>query len=212
MLNYLYRLRAKKAFTMVELLVVIAIIGILLALIIPNMLNSDKPTKAKGYAKAYFYAVQDFMGKMRISEDPDVPYLDDALSMFCLYTRVDDTGNVTDSGVVSHLSNKMTDNATYQGSGAEPQLKTFVNKFSQAMEKAVPTTEYEGVFYVVVDTSYRVEAAYWSDGTIEQIAAGNDKLKFDDNHQISGYTCAAFPVEFSTLEGSSAAGRRMFYI
>ena len=86
MLNYFYRLRAKKAFTMVELLVVIAIIGILLAMILPSLFRSDKPTKAKAYAKSYFYTVQDFMSRQRVADDPEAPVFDPVIGRFCFYT------------------------------------------------------------------------------------------------------------------------------
>ena len=53
--RFLRRSKSKKAFTMVELVVVIAIIGVLAALILPNLMTSDVPVKAKGYAKDYFF-------------------------------------------------------------------------------------------------------------------------------------------------------------
>ncbi len=209
MLNYLYRLRAKKAFTMVELLVVIAIIGILLAMILPNLFNSDKPTKAKAYAKSYFYAVQDFMSRQRIADDPDNPVFDPAISRFCYYTTVDDTGNAVESGIISYITYTATDSVTYQGSGASAGLKKLMSKFAQEMENNITTTEYAGTFYVVVDSEYRVQIAYWADGDMDELRAGSPTLSFSDNNQLGGYVCAAYPTRYSHLEGTTS-GRTMF--
>lgn len=209
MLNYFYRLRAKKAFTMVELLVVIAIIGILLAMILPSLFRSDKPTKAKAYAKSYFYTVQDFMSRQRVADDPDAPVFDPVIGRFCFYTTVDDTGNAVESGIISYISYTATDSVTYQSSGASAALKKLMAKYAQEMENNITTTEYAGTFYVVVDTNYRVQIAYWADGDLDELKAGSPTLSFSENNQLGGYVCAAYPTRYSHLEGTTS-GRIMF--
>lgn len=69
MLKYLLKLRRKKAFTLVELIVVIAIIGVLVAIMIPTMLNYYRDSKIKT-ANATAYQIKNiistFMAEMEI--------------------------------------------------------------------------------------------------------------------------------------------------
>lgn len=211
MCNFFRRCKAKKGFTMVELIIVIAIIGVLLAMILPNMLMSDTPTKAKGYAKSYYYTVQDFMSRQRIADDPSNPALDSTTGNFYFYTTVNAAGMVVESGIIpsgSTFDGTMTNSTAFQG-GSDPQaLKNLVTKFATSMENNLTASEYAGTFYAVVDSNYIVQAAYWSEGLMSQLSAGNSSLAFEDDGIINGYVTCSYPVYLCEVSGVS--DRSMF--
>ncbi len=210
MYSYLNRLKAKKGFTMVELIIVIVIIGILLALILPNLLGSDKPTKAKAYAKAYFYDVQDFMSRQRVAHDANAPALSPSVANYFFYTTVDKSGYVTESGMLTHGTLAMVDSVTFQSSGSAAATKELVSKFATDMKNSVTATDFPGTFYVVVDNNYVVRGAYFSDGLMPDLLSGNPDLDFEDDDTINGYFCCAYPTKLSTL-GNSATTRMFVY-
>lgn len=219
MIGYINRLRAKKGFTMVELIIVIAIIGILMALILPTIFRDDKPTKAKGYAKAYYYTVQDFMSKKRITDSPvtSKAHFPELIGEFAFYTTVDKSGHAVESGLIALTG-------AFSASSARPcddiesgaitiphaPFRELIIDFGRYMENYVTTTEFAGTFYAIVTEEFVVKGAYWADGDIGEISsAGNTNLVFsDDNLLSSGYVCCAYPTELSTVSGVSQ--RRMF--
>lgn len=206
--NMLKRIRNRKGFTLMELIVVILIIAVLLVMILPGLFSSDKPTKAKGYAKSYFYTVQDFASKQKIAEDKTNPLFTTGSPDLYLYTTVDKFGDVVESGIVASDLSDMTDSVTYSGGSADQKLKDFVTKFARDMESNVTSSEYAGTFYAVVDTNYVVKAAYWSDGLISELKVGNPTLLFESDNQVSGYVCCAYPVDYS--KNYSDNNRSMF--
>ncbi len=69
MIQNLQRLRAKKGFTIIELIVVIAIMGVLMAIILPNLTNKRaRVNEANSAARDFYAAVQSAMTKYSMYE------------------------------------------------------------------------------------------------------------------------------------------------
>lgn len=207
--RFLRRSANKKAFTMVELLIVIAIIGVLAAMILPNMFKSDVPVKAKGYAKDYFFVAQEFFSRQKLAVDTNNPPFAPGVNDFYFYTSFDTLGNITESGSLpSGSPTVMNSVADVQGSGASDAYKKLVADYGEYMEQFLTTGERQGHLYCVVDENFRVQVCYWSDADITELRAGDPTLTFTDDYVIGGNWCASFPQELS--EASGATTKEMF--
>ncbi len=211
----------KKGFTMVELIVVIAIIAIISAIVIPSMLASDVPTKAKTYAKSYFFTAQEFFSRKKIADDaraldesdPNAKGTYSAIpnTVLYLYTVVDSFGRPTESGVLPGTGTPTSSvtNADIQANTVVSQpYKDLVADFSDYMERYLKECDFAGTYFVVVDGDFRVHAAYWSDATFDELKAAKPDFSFDDDCVVGGYWCGAFPLELCTVAGTT--DRRMF--
>ncbi len=214
--RFLRRSKSKKAFTMVELVVVIAIIGVLAALILPNLMTSDVPVKAKGYAKDYFFVTQEFFSRQKLALDPnpaDSPFGvgpggTSALHDITFYTEFDNMGQIASNGVLPFGNTNMVDSDTFQSTGAIEPLRNLVAAYDTYMDQHLTVGERAGYLYCTVDDNFRVQVCYWSDADITELRAADSTLTFNDDYIIGGYWCASYPPELS--EEASATANEMF--
>lgn len=214
--RFLRRSKSKKAFTMVELVVVIAIIGVLAALILPNLITSDVPVKAKGYAKDYFFVTQEFFSRQKLALDPNPansPFGNSGdgvttLHDITFYTEFDNFGQIVSNGVLPFGNTNMVDSDTFQGTSAIEPLRNLVAAYDTYMDQYLTVGEGAGYLYCTVDDSFRVQVCYWSESDITELRAADSTLTFNDDYIIGGHWCASYPPELS--EAASATANEMF--
>ena len=198
----------KKGFTTVELLIVIAIIGVLLAMILPNMFKSDKPTKGKGYAKSFYYTAQDFFARQRIADsDGELPAF---TNQYLFYVSTNSSGVAIETGYIPHSYGGTFSDTVYTAQQVidddfgTDDFQQLMSKFNTEMlSNTIASTEYTGTFYVSVDGNYVVSAAYWADGTWGELLEEDASMTFDDDNMLNGYYCCAYPPELSSIVGDT---------
>ncbi len=195
-------LKQKKGFTLIELIVVITIIAILLALILPSMLSSDKPTAGKSYAKDYFYRVQSYLSRKALSNRPY------ASGNMILCVSMDRTGTVTDVALIPESTDHkyaagafitdfddLTEFESAFGATDAPGVQMLCQGFEEDIRGSISSVAYDGTFFALV-RGYRVDAAYWSDGEWTDLASGGEIEYSDENILESGYYCVSYPTEY----------------
>ena len=138
-MNMIRKLKNRKGFTMVELIIVIAIIGVLLAMVLPNLLSSNKDTEGKGFAKEFFYKTQDFVSRQKLVEDPDnliFSCFPATSPCVILYVKANRSGDILDTGVIlyetsgNYVSGDETPRSLIDTSGSyTTQFRNFMSKF-----------------------------------------------------------------------------------
>jgi len=214
-MNMIRKLKNRKGFTMVELIIVIAIIGVLLVMILPNLLSSNKDTEGKSFAKEFFYKTQDFVSRQKLAEDPDnLTFSCFPASSFpniILYVRADRSGDIQDTGIILYQTsgnystgNERTRTTINTDTTYTLQFKNFMAKFEGDVDNYIASTGYDCTYYAVIDREFRVQAAYWTDGTWSDIVTDNTMLEYTDDCITGGYYSCAYPVILSS------PGQKMF--
>lgn len=206
-MNTIRKLKKRKGFTMVELIIVIAIIGILLAMILPNLLTSNKDTQGKGFAKEFFYKTQDFVSRQKLVEDPDnLTFASLSVTSFpyiILYAQVAAGGSVSETGMILYKASgnyaagdEAPRSAIDAAASYSAEFKNFMSKFEIDVNSYIAASGYECTYYAIIDRDFRVHAAYWTDCDWDDLVDGNASLLFTDNCINGGYYSCAYPVAF----------------
>lgn len=207
------KLKNRKGFTMVELIIVIAIIGVLLAMILPSLMSSNKDTQGKGFAKEFYYKTQDFMSRRKLADDVANPAIDAAITddHAIFYAQFSRGGDLKETGIIkyqnggSYAASDLTSRTAIDSSSAFfASFKELMSKFESEVESYITSTDYDCTFYALVDSNYRVQAAYWTDGAWSDIVSGNGALEYTDDCITGDYYSCSYPAELCR------SGKKMF--
>lgn len=178
MVKYLSRLKHRKGFTIVELVVVVAIIAVLIAMIMGSLLdnNTEKFMAANANAEAFFTSTQLIMTKAQFTETSYVVY-DSADIKYIKYENgVNTTYNGTTENCYLFIEAK-ANGTGFEYVSIKSTLKDLMFEVESscassitALEKRLMTQyegnltdSYEGYFYAVIDSNFKVLCTHYSD-------------------------------------------------
>lgn len=210
MIQYLQRMRNKKGFTLIELIVVISIIGVLAAVIIPNMIggNTDKKRAANTYAQTYFTAIQLTMTRAQTTERQLVNY-NAGEAHFIEYEKGANTiksqlgttepllfieAEFEQRGVKGvHIEENLTKLMAMPDFDGVTQT-TLESYIAENVDKYMMDS-YEGYFYAVVDSNFRVLCTHFTEQRLPMSTAYGSSSEFRDalmlnsSERVTGNDC-----------------------
>lgn len=185
MISLFNRLKKRKGFTIVELVVVMAIMGVILAMVLPNMFVSDKPAKGNALSKEFFYKAQDAMAISKIA----YPEAFGISLKLVFYAEIDEKGEVTATGEYNRVGKEFK---PYDGTLDDDKDKMF-NRFDECAKLYFSDTEgMEGTIFVAVNSDFMVESCYWVGASSTEYVALSDFV-FDSNNILGDYYAGSFP-------------------
>ncbi len=201
MLKYLSALKRKKGFTMVELIVVIAIIAVMAAIGVAALIdyNSSKTIQATANAETFFSSMQLTITRASLTERSLANYAADTVDQtkYIEYKDGVNTTNgkylfvearLTEQGIkYLHIAN-FADKLMEQ---SEARDMTGLEKYISGLLDTTMIDAYDGYFYAVIDDTFRVDMAHFSNYRLPACAVGggasyDTKILFDDSIYING--------------------------
>ena len=195
MISLINRLKSKKGFTIVELVVIIAIIGVILAMVLPNVFTSDKPAKGNAMAKDFFYKAQDAMTIAKIAYPEAFKSYSSGVTYYVDLHDNDSDGEIDfTTGILSGTSF-----TTVTGDDAVKALDKFTDCCKNYF---VDIDKMNGLVFVKVNEKFAVQSCYWVGVTKDEFAGLPADMELDDDNYIDGYYCGAYPGK-NVLKGET---------